>query len=150
MNLVEQLDLSTHVHATEDEAKVVKALLNLIPTQIRNNTSIVSDETVGHFGNKIKSLKVTFKGEESLSVLRHILSLLDSLDREILLLSLNERFNEGKLYLRFSKQLAYRGIIRLEDSDDVIKAVVRINHWIIKKNGIENIIRELINQAIKA
>ncbi len=142
--------MSTHVHATEDEAKVVKALLNLLPTQMRSNAYLIAEDNMGHFGNRIRILKLIFKGEDSLNVLKHILTQLNPLDREILMLSLSERFNEGRLYLRFNKQLAYRGILRLDDSDDVIKAVVRINHWVLKRSGIETIIRDLMSEKPRA
>jgi len=117
--------------------------LNLVPPQLRDGVKIITNEGQGHFGNDIKTIKVQFKGEESLFVAKYILSSIDQLDREIILVSLGSRFENGKLYLRFNKQLAYSGVIRLDDGDDVIKAVIKINHWTLKSEGIEKIITQL-------
>jgi len=147
MNIVENVELSTHVHATENELKVVRALLNLVPPQLRDGVKIITNEGQGHFGNDIKTIKVQFKGEESLFVAKYILSSIDQLDREIILVSLGSRFENGKLYLRFNKQLAYLGTIRLDDGDDVIKVVMKLNHWVLKSEGVEKVITQLIRET---
>ncbi|BDR92581.1 RNA-binding domain-containing protein [Vulcanisaeta souniana] len=145
MNPVEHIELSTHVHATESELKVVKALLNLLPPRYRENPGIVRREGQGHFGNDINTIKAQFKGDDALQITQYILTIIDQLDREIILVSIDSRFEEGKLYLRFNKQLAYNGIARLDDGDDVIKVIIKFNHWVLKDEGIENIIKQLVH-----
>ncbi|MCG2880634.1 MAG: hypothetical protein L7G96_04855 [Vulcanisaeta sp.] len=147
MNVVESVELSTHIHATESELKVVKALLNLIPPQLRSGVKIVTSDGKGHYGNDIKTIKVQLRGEDSLSVVKYIFSMIDQLDREIVLVSLSSRFENGKLYLRFNKQLAYNGVLRLDDGDDVIKAVIKLNHWVLKNEGVERVITRLIREV---
>ncbi len=138
--------MSTHVHATESELKVVKALLNLLPPRYRENPGIVRREGQGgHFGNDINTIKAQFKGDDALQITQYILTIIDQLDREIILVSIDSRFEEGKLYLRFNKQLAYNGIARLDDGDDVIKVIIKFNHWVLKDEGIENIIKQLVH-----
>ena len=144
MNLVSHVEIVTHIHATESELKVVKALLNLIPPQYRDGADIIKSEGQGHFGNDISTVKVQFKGGEALEVTKYIFNMIDQLDREIVLVTINSRFEDGKLYLRFNKQLAYNGIARLDDGDDVIKVIIRFNHWVIKNEGIENVIKQLM------
>ncbi len=148
MNPVEHVELSTHVHATESELKVVKALLNLIPPEYRDGVSIIrSGGQGGHFGNDINTVKIQLKGEEALRTTQYIFrGGIDQLDSEIILVTLSSRFGDGKLYLRFNKQLAYSGVARLDDGDDVIKVIIRFNHWVIKNEGIENVIRQLITR----
>ncbi|MGC9152841.1 MAG: RNA-binding domain-containing protein [Vulcanisaeta sp.] len=148
MHIVEHVELSTHVHATESELKVVKALLNLVPPELRDNVKVQSNEGQGHFGNDIKTVKVQFRGDESLHVVKYILTSIDQLDREIILVSIGSRFEDGRLYLRFNKQLAYNGVVRLDDGDDVIKVIVKFNHWAVKGEGIENLIRRIIGNPI--
>jgi RNA binding exosome subunit len=147
MNVVESVELSTHIHATESELKVVKALLNLITPQLRSGVKIVTSDGKGHYGNDIKTIKVQLRGEDSLSVVKYIFSMIDQLDREIVLVSLSSRFENGKLYLRFNKQLAYNGVLRLDDGDDVIKAVIKLNHWVLKNEGVERVITRLIREV---
>ncbi len=144
MNLIEHVELSTHVHATESELKVVRALLNLIPPQYRDGVNVIRSGGSGHFGNDIGTVKVQFRGEDALEVVRFIFSIVDQLDREIILVTINSRFEDGRLYLRFNKQLAYNGVARLDDGDDVIKAVIKFNHWAIKGGSVEDVIRQLM------
>ncbi len=145
--LVESVELSTHVHATEDELKVARALLNLIPPELRPKAKLETSVGEGFFGNMIKSLKASFRGRESALVASYILKSMDQLDRAIIVASLNSRFSEGRLYLRFNKQLAYSGVIRLDDGDDVVKTVIKFNYWSLKsEGGIVNAIKKLIVQ----
>ncbi|ADN49742.1 RNA-binding domain-containing protein [Vulcanisaeta distributa] len=144
INPIEHVELSTHVHATESELKVVRALLNLLPPQYRDGINIMRSGGQGHFGNDIGTIKVQFKGQDALQIAQHILKAVDQLDREIILVTINSRFSDGKLYLRFNKQLAYNGVARLDDGDDVIKVIIRFNHWVIKNEGIETIIKQLM------
>ncbi len=144
INPIEHVELSTHVHATESELKVVRALLNLLPPQYRDGINIMRSGGQGHFGNDIDTIKVQFKGQDALQIAQHILKTVDQLDKEIILVTINSRFSDGKLYLRFNKQLAYNGVVRLDDGDDVIKVIIRFNHWIIKNEGIENVIKQLM------
>ena len=144
MNPIEHVEFSTHVHATESELKVMRALLNLVPPQYRDGANIMKSEGQGHFGNDIRTVKMQFKGDDALEIAKYIFSIIDQLDREIVLVTINSRFGDGKLYLRFNKQLAYNGVARLDDGDDVIKVIVRFNHWVIKNEGIENVIKQLM------
>ncbi|ADY01500.1 MAG: RNA-binding domain-containing protein [Vulcanisaeta sp.] len=144
MNPVEHIEISTHVHATESELKVVKALLNLLPPQYRDNVNIMRSGGQGHFGNNIGTVKTQFKGEDALQIVKYMFSIIDQLDREIILVTINSRFSDGKLYLRFNKQLVYNGVARLDDGDDVIKVIIRFNHWVLKNEGIENVIKQLM------
>ncbi len=146
MNPVEHVELSTHIHATESELKVVKALLNLIPPEYRDVVSIIRSGGQGHFGNDINTVKIQLKGEEALRTTQYIFREIDQLDSEIILVTLSSRFGDGKLYLRFNKQLAYNGVARLDDGDDVIKVIIRFNHWVIKNEGVENVIKQLITR----
>ncbi|MFB6470918.1 MAG: RNA-binding domain-containing protein [Vulcanisaeta sp. AZ3] len=146
MNLVDSIELSTHVHATENEVKVVKALLNLVPPDLKNETNVNVIDGQGHYGNPIRTVKVQFRGEKSILVVKYILSSIDQLDKEIIIASLRSRFDGEKLYLRFNKQLAYNGIMRLDDGDDVVRVIVKFNHWALKNEGnIEDLLRKLMN-----
>ena len=49
----------------------------------------------------------------------------------------------NKIYLRFNKQDLYRGKLRLDDSDDIIKVVIHINTLLSKRLGLKNILKEL-------
>lgn len=122
---VRSVRLRVSVHATEDEEKVVTALLNVIPKELRDRVKIEREEYEGHYGNPILVLTITVEGEDAESVLSYILSRLDSVDKKLLAASLEERVDkEGSLYFRLSKQDAYQGRLSVYESDDVIRVSV--------------------------
>jgi len=121
---VMSLNFSASCHATEDVEKVKRAMLNLIPEDLRKKVSFDEQILKGHYGNPIIRLSFNLKGEDAEKTLRHIAKNIDEISKRLLNASLNLRLELPKLYLRFSKQEAYLGKIVLEDSDDIVKVVV--------------------------
>ncbi|MCD6428150.1 MAG: hypothetical protein J7L12_00865 [Desulfurococcales archaeon] len=124
---VQHLILKVFSHATEDPNKVRKAVMNILPEELRDK--VVFDEVVtkGHYGNEIRVLTLKLKRKEALETLKHILCNMSEVERNILLATLETRVDPpSHLYLRLSKQDAYRGSIRLLDSGDVIRLAVTI------------------------
>ncbi len=143
---INELIISSHCHSTEDLNKVKKAILNIIPLELRYElSSKLKIETVhGFYGNEIRILTLKISGEKTLMILKHISSTLSDIDKSIIRASLDLRYDSksNKLYLRFNKQQAYRNRLTIDDSDDVIKVVVsfRGKH---KLNDVKNILREM-------
>jgi len=121
---VRSLDVSASCHATEDVEKVKKAMLNLVPEDLRKKISFNEQILKGHYGNPIIRLSFKLKGEDAEKTLKHIAKNLDEISRRLLNASLSLRLELPKLYLRFSKQEAYLGKVVLEDSDDIVKVVI--------------------------
>jgi len=63
-------------------------------------------------------------------LLKHLAESLSETEKSILSASFKLRYDArtGRLYLRFSKQDAYMGSLRLLDSDDVVKVVVHFSN----------------------
>ncbi len=124
--LVRSLELAVHAHATEDESKVLGALLNLLPEDVRGRVEARRSVLEGHHGNPIVRLELVLQGEDAEKAVRYIASRMDEADRRLLDASFEARYDErsGRLFLRFSKQDAYLGRLRLMDGDDVVRVVV--------------------------
>ena len=113
------------VHATEEKEKVLKALMEIIPEDLRNEVKVEEEHLEGHYGNPIIKLTVRVEGEKAREVVEYIVSRLSSIDKSILYTSLEDRVDkDGTLYFRLSKQEAYRGNINVYESDDVIRISV--------------------------
>ena len=125
---ITSLEISTIIHATEDDEKVKKAVFQLIPENLRNKVRIKEYKYKGYHGNPITLLTIMFRGKSAEEVLKYIGQKLDDLSKRILETSLELRYDitTCKLYLRFDKQEAYRGNIILYDGDDCIKVVVSL------------------------
>ena len=121
---VRYLEVSASCHATEDVDKVRKAMLNLVPEDLREKISFTEKTFRGHYGNPIILLSFRLKGGDAEKTLKHIASKIDEISKKLLNASLSLRLELPKLYLRFSKQEAYLGKIVLEDSDDIVKVVI--------------------------
>jgi RNA binding exosome subunit len=138
---VSRVELSSFAHATEEESKVIRAILNILPVEYREEAarSIYKTITHGYYGNPITILRIIISDEErSCNILAHLVSKLSEENFQFLISTVSERFDHGKLYLRVDKQKAYLGEISLSDRDDIIKIVVTLKPHIRSLPGIEN------------
>ncbi len=123
---VRSVDIATHAHATEDLRRVEQAVLNLLPPEVRGKAKPRASKLEGHHGNPITRLELSLSGEDAELTVRWIGEHLGESDKLLLESSFDARYDErhGKLFLRFSKQDAYLGRVRLMDGDDVVRVVI--------------------------
>ncbi len=116
------LKLRAFIYATESEEKVLKALLNLIPPELRDRVAVSRQLVKGHHGNPIVLVQAVLQGGDAEASLRHIASALAVADKSILKASLPLRYDprEKKLSFRLSKQELYFGKLVISDSGDVV------------------------------
>lgn len=141
---VRNLQYETYAHATEDLNKVKRALLNLIPSDVAQDLTYTYEVQEGHYGNRIIIVRtLIYRPHQVQEVLKYLAEKLSPEDKKFLRETLNLRIDPaGNLYLRFSKQYAYRGILKLEDGDDVVR--LRISFTLrARKYGIEKLVEEL-------
>jgi RNA binding exosome subunit len=120
-------EISVIVHATEDPEKAVKALLNVIPEHLRQSMSLTRRYATGHYGNPIITISTRMPDEQmACELLEYMLKGLNEFDRtEAQRALLQEIDPDGYAYLRFDKQAAYLGFLRLR-SDDPIRVKLRL------------------------
>ena len=123
---VRSVEIAVHAHATEDTGKVLQALMRLLPEDVRGRVKPRTTQLEGHHGNPITRMEVSVADADAEKTVRHIASLIDDREKLVLDTSFESRYDErsGRLYLRFSKQDAYLGRLRLVDGDDVIRVVI--------------------------
>ncbi len=136
--IVSALFLESFCHATEDCEKVKKAMYNLLPVDIWEKVEISEVPLEGHYKNPIVIIRFEIRDKNSAQkAVEHIFSELDEIDKKIIVDSLDLRMDSSNLYLRFDKQQAYLGKIRLLQGDDVIKAKISLMPHIRRKHSIE-------------
>ena len=136
--VVHSVELTALVHATEDEPKVRKAVLTLLPPGI-DPPAFEAVKLQGYYGDPITTLKLNVKHRRpATDLLEHIVRRLSSLDLQTLLEELPQRIDESKnLDIRLDKQKAYTGKAVLERHDSVrVKARLRLPH---KADPVESI-----------
>jgi len=127
---VQNLEITTLVHATEDKSKVIAAVSNLFPEDIE----VPPCEEVklnGVFGDTMSMLKWVLKNRRpSTETFNNILLGLSSLDLNQVKESLGLRIDENKcMYMRLDKQRAAVGVIKLDRHDSIrVKARLLVLH----------------------
>lgn len=130
--IIRQAEISVFIHATEDRAKVLKAVRNLFPrdAELPNYNETVLD---GYFGDPIDTLYFQVKNRRPATELfDYVIQNLSSLDYIALLDELPQRIDETKnLYLRFDKQKAFLEKFVLERHDAIrVKFSLLVPHKI--------------------
>jgi len=119
------VEYAVFVHATEDFDKVIKAVENLMPPKLRDRKRVEVEETYGHYENPIRIARTSFRNPEyAAQALTWIWSRLSDEDKARLTRDLDLHLdNKSKFYMRFDKQEAFLGYVKLSSGDDVIKVV---------------------------
>jgi len=120
-----RVELSCSAHATEDEGKVLTALLNIIPESLREQyaSAVETTRTMGYHGNPITIYRLVVEGPDANEIFKHIALSLGEEDRKYIESTLSSRLERCRLYIRVSKQWAYLRRLKVYEGDDVIRIV---------------------------
>jgi Predicted exosome subunit len=75
----------------------------------------------GHYGNVIQIVEVKLSECEAFAALRGIIERLDDVEFLLMLSGVEET----RLYVKFDKQQAYKGVLKISHGDDVVYVEVR-------------------------
>lgn len=115
------MTLSTSIqviaHATEDIPKILLKMCEIF--SIPKEKFLIS-RARGHWDNEISLIIANFDHEESKVILQRIISKLKSGEKNYLLRSISDSFDEkDNFYIRLNKQSMCRGIISLSEHDSI-------------------------------
>jgi len=122
---IHNINFRTIVSATESEDRVKSALsLFLFDNEIYLNN------TEGHFGNPISIMEARIKGRKCSQFIELLKSNLPSSDILRLKNELEERIDDDcNLHIRFDKQAAFQGIVKLAASSDMIAVQIKLKAY---------------------
>ncbi|MBW9223549.1 hypothetical protein KKP90_03010 [Methanothermococcus sp. SCGC AD-155-E23] len=148
---VSNIQISSISHATEDDNKVLEAMVYFLPEDIDDeDVEIETVENEGCFGNPIKVHTITVnKSKVAKKVFKHIMKLIKSKEKNVNKLKgdIDLRIEKSKIYLRFNKQKAYLGECDLVDGDDVVRIV--INFKIFSPKNKEEKVKEIVLKELE-
>ena len=104
-------------HATEDIQKIITKMHDvfLIPTE-----KFLISKAEGHWGNEISVIRAECDHNESSALLERIISRLKIGEKNFLLGSISDSFDEkNNFYIRLNKQSLCKGIISLSERDSI-------------------------------
>ncbi len=134
--------MSTFVHATEDEQRVLSALRTLLPEEVEVHQSKLK----GHHGNPILNLEAKVGQRKLLRELwQHVSTELHAGELEKLGKIIPEGVDENCFfYLRFNKQLAHAGELALTDSGDAIHLRLKVTAYPAKREVAVKLLEKFI------
>jgi RNA binding exosome subunit len=144
VNIVSNLEFQTLVHSTEDPAKVRTALVNAILPLDPDVIRISSKEMRGHYKNSLILLKGKLEDEHLLErTLEHISMTLPVADKEVIASRFGLMSDQaGSLYLRFDKQMAYVGDLRLGRHDPV-RVKIKFSPRYVRSRSVYSLCKEI-------
>lgn len=114
------IDVRVFAHATEDEEKVLTAVRNILPYEQAEPAVFKKTCLTGHHGNPILLLETKLTDKQTLpKALEKIAAGLTALDKETLNNEIKLHLEKRNLFLRFDKQSAFQGKLRLSPNDPV-------------------------------
>jgi len=118
--LIAYIDVRVFAHATEDLDKVVKAVYNILPTELADEIVFKKTNLKGYYRNPIILLETRIKKRDAAkTVFGKLASGLSSLDKELLNNEIKQRLNKGNLFIRLDKQSAYLNKLKLRSDDPI-------------------------------
>lgn len=128
-------------HATEDVKKVAQAIGSVLPLQYRDLIVLERETLKGHYGNPIVLFKLRIDNEVIVSsFIENLSQRMDDEDKKYLSVNLGDHVDEsGCLYLRFDKQSAFLGKLKL-GREDPIRVRVMLD---LRGRSAEEVCREL-------
>jgi len=141
--------ITTFIHATEDEDKVLEAISTFIPEEIDEEDIIFDiDETTGFFGNPIKVVNVEIKRSRAVrKFIDYFKELLSEEDRRYIIENLDEKVDEeGTLYVRFNKQKAYLDEPEIDEGGDTIQVKIKVKAFPMRKEAVVKAVREWLEE----
>ena len=127
------------VYGTENEEKVKEAVRTLFP-----NSRPETDTTEGYFKNSVLILHDKLTKKREIKEFVKILNQMDTAGKKRLRSELERKMDEkGNLFLRFDKQRAYLGDLKIIKHGDSIHVKIKIAAYPAKKENAIEIAREL-------
>jgi RNA binding exosome subunit len=131
------IDLETFAHATEDSEKVLKALSLILPEGVEKQVS--RKTLLGHYHNEIIIYKARITDKKSIQNFLCLLSeKINEDDKKRLFYHFDKRLDDsGILYLRFDKQEAFKGKLKLSEEEDVIRVRIKFSSYPLSRELIQ-------------
>ncbi|MBI1657250.1 MAG: hypothetical protein IS632_00515 [Thaumarchaeota archaeon] len=114
--MIPQVRVDIIAHATEDEARIVHSLVEVL--RIRPD-SLDTRRSEGHYGNTIITTSAFLRKGEARDVLERLRETLSDADLDHIRETLPSRTDGSTLYVRLDKQEMVSGHVKLSDSGAV-------------------------------
>ncbi len=137
--MIHNISYRAFVYGTENKEKVLESIKTLFPF-----SSPKCEDTEGYYNNPVLILSNKIINKKEIKDFIEKLSTLNNPTRKRILYMLEDKIDEGgNLFLRFDKQRAYLGDLKVVDHGDSIHLKIKIEAYPAKKKVALKIAREL-------
>ena len=128
---VGKIEARAYSRSTEVEDRVIAAVLNLFPEDLREELPVVVTRTEGQSGDTILVIAAVIEKRVACErMLRELAGRLPTDSRQLILDTLDQRLDEDcTLFLRIDKQTAYLGRVETPSGPDVISLRVHLRDY---------------------
>ena len=118
---IASIELATFSHATEDFAKVLKAVKNILPENGIDDVEFQEEELTGHYGNPIRIIRTTVSRKDLVDdTVKFFAKHLNSLDKSFLRREMELQGAKNRdLDMRLDKQAACLGKVEILNEDPI-------------------------------
>jgi Predicted exosome subunit len=137
--MIHNISYRVFVYGTENEEKVKEAVQTLFP-----NSHPQTDTTEGYFKNPVLILHDKITKNRELKEFVKILEQIDAASKNQLRSELENKMDErGNLFLRFDKQRAYLGDLKIITHGDAIHVKINIAAYPAKKENAVKVAKDI-------
>ena len=137
--MIHNISYRAFVYGTENKEKVLNSIKTLFP-----NSSPQCEATEGYYKNSVLILYLKIDKKREIKDFVEKLSTLNDPARKRILNRLEDKMDDyGNLYLRFDKQRAYLGDLKVVEHGDSIHLKIKIAAYPAKKKVAIEIARKL-------
>lgn len=140
--MIHNISYRVFVYGTENEEKVREAVKTLFP-----NSNPQVDSTEGYFKNPVLILHDKIGKKRETKDFIKILQKLDPSTKKRVLNELDKKMDEkGNLFLRFDKQRAYLGDLKIIEHGDAVHVKIKIAAYPAKKEKAMELAKEIFGE----
>ena len=137
--MIHNISYRVFVYGTENEEKVKEAVQTLFP-----NSHPQTDTTEGYFKNPVLILHDKITKNREIKEFVNVLKQIDAASKKRLRSELENKMDErGNLFLRFDKQRAYLGDLKIIEHGDAIHVKINVAAYPAKKENAIKVARDI-------
>ena len=143
------LTLTSFSYITESETKVREAMMNLIPEELREETSFERRVMHGQYNDRIIKLELRFTKKKKIGqIVDSFQSKIPPTDKKGLVYNFKDQWDaENRVWhLRINKQQAYLDEIKLDRGGDIIKWALKFTIYDTGDKDAEAVTREFLEE----
>ena len=143
------LSLTSFSYITESETKVREAMMNLIPEELREETTFGRRVMHGQYNDRIVKLELRFTKKKKISqIVNNFQAKISPADKKELTYNFKNQWDAENrvLHLRINKQQAYFDKIKLDSGGDIIKWALKFTIYDTSKKDTETVTREFLEE----